>query len=365
MPETKFKPSALLPRCLALAVSLACLLVCSCVNPDQGRKADKTHEPETGTNPSGKELRKVRLLPYWVTTAQFAGYYVGIEKGIFRKHGIDLEILPFDPFVPTRNEIEGGHADFALLWLVNAMELKSVGVDIVNIAQLSSRSSLMLLAKKSSGITKLSDLNGRIAGIWSGYELQPRALFSKYHLDVKMITIGSTNTLFLLDGVDAINANWFDEYHSILNNGYDSTDLVPFFFADYGLNFLEDGIYCLSEKVRSDPQLCTDFVEAALESWNYAFSHPDETLDIVIRIIRKENRPVNRSHQSWMLTKYHELYIPKGMQSINTVLRKDDFENVQSIMLESKLIGNEVPYAAFCRHYETLGKAGDGMSNGQ
>jgi len=357
MPDISFRPFAFLHRRLATAMFLACLIAFSCKNSTPGVDENGTGGPAPGATHPGKPLRKVRLLPYWVTTAQFGGYYVGIEKGIFRKHGIDLEILPFDPFVPTRNEIESGRADFALLWLVNAIELRSGGVDIVNIAQLSYRSSLMLLAKKSSGIRKLADLNGRTAGIWSGYELQPRALFSKYNLDVKMIPIGSTNTLFLLDGVDAINANWFDEYHSILNNGYDSTDLVRFFFADYGLNFLEDGIYCLSQKVRSDPQLCVDFVEAALESWNYAFSHPDETIDIVIRIIRKEKRPVNRSHQEWMLSKYQELYIPRGKQAINTLLLQKDYINILSIMLESRLISNKVPYAAFCRHYETLGTA--------
>jgi 3-phosphoshikimate 1-carboxyvinyltransferase len=64
----------------------------------------------------------------------------------------------------------------------------------------------MLLAKKSSGIKTIGDLNGKRAAIWSGYELQPRALFAKYNLDVEMVPIGSSNTLFLLDGVDVTDA---------------------------------------------------------------------------------------------------------------------------------------------------------------
>ena len=50
---------------------------------------------------TGKALQQVSVLPYWVPSAQFAGYYVGVEKGIFKKHGIDLEILPFDPLMPV------------------------------------------------------------------------------------------------------------------------------------------------------------------------------------------------------------------------------------------------------------------------
>ncbi|MEI7723818.1 MAG: ABC transporter substrate-binding protein [Bacteroidota bacterium] len=337
----------LTPGLPIISLCLLVMLTASCSTKSHERNEPAEVNTDSPTDSMRVGLRKVRMIPYWVTSAQFAGYYVGIEKGIFRKYGIDLEVLPFDPFTPTKKDIENGHADFSLLWLVNAIELRSQGVDIVNIAQLSSRSSLMLLAKKSSGIRKLSDLNGKKAAIWSGFDLQPKALFSKYNLDVKMIPIGSTNTLFLVDGADVISANWFDEYHSIINNGYDSNELVPFFFADYGLNFLEDGIYCLSEKTRSDPGLCKNFVEATLESWIYAFDHPEETLDIVIRTTRKENRPVNRSHQQWMLRKYRELYIPKGKTTINTDLLSADYNNVSEIMLKSNLISKIIPYDSF------------------
>lgn len=298
--------------------------------------------------------RKVSVIPYWVPTSQFAGYYVGIEKGIFRKHGIDLEVLPYESLDQIGKDIQGGRVDFAVLWLTNGIQIRSQGVDLVNIAQLSSRSSLMLLAKKTSGIRKISDLDGKKAAIWSGYELQPHTLFSKYNLDVTIIPIGSTNTLFLLDAVDVINANWFDEYHSILNNGYDSSELVPFFFADYGLNFPEDGIYCLGEKIRRDPKLCHDFVEATLESWMYAFDHPDEAQDIMIRIIKQHNLPVNRSHQKWMLSRYRELYIPHGQKSINTILKTADYYNVSKIMFDNRLIKSIVPYDSFYIPYKTL-----------
>jgi NitT/TauT family transport system substrate-binding protein len=129
---------------------------------------------------------------------------------------------------------------------------------------------------------------------------------------------------------------------------------VPLFFEKYGLNFLEDGIYCLSAKTRSDPGLCWDFTEAVLESWMYAFDHPEETLDVVIRIAKKQSLPVNRSHQRWMLDCYRELYIPKGQHTINTVLRISDYLNVSRIMLQSKLIRNTVPYKDFFIPFRSL-----------
>jgi len=303
---------------------------------------------------TSKPMHQVKLLPYWVPSAQFAGYYIGIEKGIFQKYGIQLEILPFDPLMPADQSIRDKKIDFAILWLVNAIECRDKGVDIVNIAQFSSRSSLMLITKKSSGISKLQDMNGKRAGIWIGYERQPQALFKKFNLDVNIIPIGSTNNLFLQDGVDILNANWFDEYHAILNSGIDEDELNKFFFADYGLNFLEDGIYCLAEKAREDPELCVNFINAALESWNYAFNNQEETIDIVEKYAKAQNQPVNHPHQLWMLSHYKTLYIPAGSETINTDLLQKDYETVQQIMLENRFIDKATSYDSFYKPYNKL-----------
>jgi NitT/TauT family transport system substrate-binding protein len=299
------------------------------------------------TSLPSKPLRKARLLPYWVPAAQFAGYYVGIEKGIFRKHGIDLELLSFDSQVTTEAAFQSRSTDFAMLWLVNALEVRSKGTEIVNIAQFSYRSSLMLITKKSSGIERLEDMDGKRAGIWLGYERQPQALFRKFNLDVEIVPIGSSNNLFLFDAVQILNANWFDEYHSILNNGLNEDELNKFFFADYGLNFLEDGLYCLDETVKRDPDLCRDFVKAAMESWLWAFEHQDEAVNIVVTYARAHNQPVNKPHQKWMLSHYRDLYIPAGSTKINNNLKREDYETIHRILLDGGFISQPVAYESF------------------
>jgi len=301
-----------------------------------GRTSEKS-DPNTV-----KPIRNITFLPYWVASAQFAGYYVAKEMGIYKKYGININIIPYQASNSNTNLIKKGQYDFAALWLTNALELKSSGADIVNIAQLSSRSSLMLITKKKSGIKALKDMNGKKAGIWKGYELQPQVLFKKYQLDVTTIPIGSTNNLFLMDAVDITNANWFDEYHSIINSGINPEELNTFFFADYGLNFLEDGIYCSAEKQNKDPQLCADFVNATLEGWKYAFNNPEMAVDIVQRYAENDKIPINKTHQYWMLERYKDLYIPKGKTFINTSLSTKDYLFVCNILKDYRLI-NEVP----------------------
>lgn len=333
-------------RNITLLLIVTVFSLFSCHNRSQAPSVSPAAEPLPSAG-SVQALRHVKLLPYWVPSAQFAGYYVGVEKGIFQKHGIELEMLLFDPLASTDSIIRNKLTDFAMLWLVNAIEVRKNGVEILNIAQFSSRSSLMLITKKTSGIEKLEDMNGKRAGIWIGYERQPQALFRKYNLNVEMVPIGSTNNLFLQDGVQILNANWFDEYHSVINSGLNEDELNKFFFADYGLNFLEDGIYCLAGKVKEDPELCKNFVEAAVESWTYAFDHQEEAIDITVKYARAHNQPVNRPHQIWMLSHYKELYIPGGSKVIHNDLQQKDYEAVQQIMLDSRFITRPVPFDSF------------------
>lgn len=324
-------------------IGLCFLAACNGSSETEQGKQKNTKIEEV---PSFDSLKKATFSPYKDANAQFAGYYMAIEKGIYKRYGIELEIIPHQAFVTTQDLMKEGKMDFTVLRLVNAIQLKDYGVDLVNIAQLSDRSSLMLIAKKSSGIDALEKMNGKKVGIWRGFDVQPNALFNKYNLAVNIIPIGNTNTLFLMNGVDIIIANWYDEYHSMLYNGLDSTDLYTFTFADYGFNFIEDGIYCSAKKLNSDPELCANFVQATLEGWNYAFDHREETIDVVMKYAKDSKLSANRIHQKWMLNRYKDMYQQKIM-ALNTDLRKSDYDFVSDILEKSGKIKQIPSYQEF------------------
>ena len=127
-------------------------------------------------------LKKVSFIPQWVPQAQFAGYYIAYEKGIFKKYGIDLIIIPGGPDHPPSDFLESGKADLATMWLSTAIQARARGVRLVNIGQIIQRSALMLVAKKSSGINLPEDMNGKKVGLWGAdFQVQPRGFFKKYN----------------------------------------------------------------------------------------------------------------------------------------------------------------------------------------
>ncbi len=293
--------------------------------------------------------KKASFIPHWSPQAQFAGYYVASEKGFYKKHGIDLTIMQGGHHKITTDMLEKEETDFATMWLSTAIQKRSQGLKLVNIGQIIQRSSLMLIAKKSRGITKPEDMNGKKVGLWGAdLRIQPLAFIKKYSLNVKIIPQSYSINLFLRDGVDVVSAMWYNEYHTIINAGFNPDELTTFFFHEYGLNFPEDGIYILEKTHKEDPELARNFVKASIEGWIYAFEHPDEALDIVLKYMVAANVPANRVHQKWMLARMKDSIMPKDTSQVPVgMLNKNDYQRVCAELTNNGLLKEAPDFASF------------------
>ena len=285
------------------------------------------------------DLTKVSLVPQWIPQAQFAGYMVALEKGFYRDAGLDLTLLRGGPDNPTFRALREGRATFCTDWVSAGIQTRSSGLRVVNIGQVVQRSALMLIAKKRRGIKSVGDLDGKRIGLWGGnFQVQPMAFFRKYDLGVTIVPLYSTINLFLKDAVDAASAMWYNEYHFILNSGYEPGELTLFFFSDFGLNFPEDGLYCLEEIFRADPDLCKRFVQASLRGWLYAFENQAETLDLVMKYADAAHTGTNRAHQRWMLARMKDLILPNGDKGGLGKLKQSDYTTVAETLKSLNLL---------------------------
>lgn len=298
----------------------------------------------------GGTTRPAVFLPQWQPQAQFAGYYMAQEKGFYQRQGIDLTILRGGPDQPPATLLTRGKAQFVTLFLSNAIELRSRGVRLVNVGQIVQRSGFILVTRKASGIESPTDLAGRKVSLWPGFSLQPQAFFQKYGIEVQSVPQGATLNLFLRGGVAAASAMWYNEYHTLLNAGIDEDELKPFFFDRHGLNFPEDGLYCLEETFRRDPERACRFLRASLEGWRYAFAHPEETLDVVMKHLRAANVGSNRVHQKWMLARMHDLILPQGSRTLQGHLHPEDYQRVAGELKRSGMIPSIPSYGDFYAH---------------
>ena len=294
------------------------------------------------------EKGAVSFIPQWVPQAQFAGYYTAYEKGFYKRRGLQVKILKGGPDFPTSELLADGQADFGTMFLTTAIVKRAKGYKFINIGQIVQRSALMLVAKKTSGIKKPADIQNQRVGLWNAeFEIQPKAFFRQHGLTVKIIPQNSTMNLFLRGGIALASAMWYNEYDQIILAGVNPDEITTFLLSDYGLKFPEDGIYCLESTYQKDPQQAQNFVQASLEGWQYAFSHPEEALNFVMKYANAAQVATNRVHQRWMLARMQDIMLPPGGKIPLGCLEKETYLQVARELKKNGLIHKIPDYSQF------------------
>ncbi len=315
-------------RILFLSVALWALAGPATPLPGHFLKTAAAQEPRA---------QQVRFIPQWQPQAQFAGYYVAYEKGFYREQGLEVEILRGGPDFPPAEMLNRGRADFGTMFLSAGIVRRARGLKLVNVCQLAQHSALMLVAKKSSGITKPQDINGKKVGVWGeDFQGQIDAFFRKFNLKVRTVPQGTTLNLFLRGGVEVASAMRYNEYHLLLNAGLNPEELTTFPMADYGFDFPEDGIYCLEQTFRDRPQVCRGFAQASIAGWQYAFAHPEEALDIVMKYVDAAHVPTDRVHQKWMLEHLRTMILARG-RPVGSLDPEDYYRTAEALKMDGTI----------------------------
>lgn len=249
----------------------------------------------------------VKLQLKWVTQAQFAGYYVALEKGFYEAEDLNVTILPGGPDIAPPQVMAGGGADVMVDWLPSALAAREKGLPIVNIAQPFKSSGMMLTCLKETGVSKPADLKGKTLGVWFGGNEYP---FLSWMNTLELKTDGTDVTVLkqgfnvdplLQKQAACISTMTYNEYWQVIDAGIKPEELVTFKYEDQGVATLEDGLYVLEANL-ADPAFedkMVRFVRASMKGWKYAEANPDEAAMIVLD--NDETGAQTETHQKRMM----------------------------------------------------------------
>jgi len=276
---------------------------------------------------------KIVFSPHWIPQAQFAGYYVALDQGFYKEAGLDVEIIHPSSEISSLDFLKTGKAQIVSSFLMDGIKLRLTGLPVINIGQLSQHSALMMVAKKKSGITTIEQLEGKKMGIWSsGFDDILYAFMKEKAINMEVVPILNTINLFLMDGIDALTVMNFNEYDQIINSGINEDELNKFYFANYGYDIPEDGLYCLEETYINKKESLKKFVLATLKGWEYAGNNKEYTIDLVVAQMKKAHLSNNKAHQKWMLDRVLELISPGYKEVQKGELLKYDFEHALDLI---------------------------------
>ncbi|MFL5332864.1 MAG: ABC transporter substrate-binding protein [Geminicoccaceae bacterium] len=241
---------------------------------------------------SAEAADKVTLQLKWVTQAQFAGYYVAKDKGLYKEAGLDVTINPGGPDIAPPQVIAGGGADVIVDWMPSALASREKGVPLVNIAQPFKRSGMELTCRKDTGITKPEDFRGKTLGVWFyGNEYPFLSWMAKLGIPtdssakgVKVLKQGFNVDPLLQKQADCISTMTYNEYWQVIDAGIKPEDLIVFKYEDQGVATLEDGLYVAEANLKNPAFVdkMARFVAASMKGWAWARENPADAAQIVL-----------------------------------------------------------------------------------
>ena len=234
----------------------------------------------------------VTLQLKWVTQAQFAGYYVALDKGFYEEEDLNVTIKPGGPDIAPTQVLAGGGADVTVDWMPSALSAREKGLPMVNIAQPFKSSGMMLTCRKDAGVESTDDFAGKTLGVWFfGNEFPFLSWMSKLGIGteggddgVTVLKQGFNVDPLLQKQAACVSTMTYNEYWQVIDAGLTPDDLTVFKYEDQGVATLEDGLYVLEDKL-ADPAFedkMVRFVRASMKGWKYAEENPDEAAEIVL-----------------------------------------------------------------------------------
>lgn len=229
----------------------------------------------------------VTLMLNWYPYGEHAAFYYGVEKGIFAKHGINLEIKAGQGSTKTTQAVGSKQVDFG--WADTPAVLsnidKGVPVKSAGVFLQTTPSSVQVFA--DSGINTVADLKGKTIATSAGDA--PTVTFplflEKSGLapdDVKQQNLDPAGKISaVLSGqVDGLIGFAHDQGPTIANKS--GKEMRYFRYSDAGLNYYSNGLIANEATIKGKPELVKQMVAATSEAHQAAVDSPKEAVKSMV-----------------------------------------------------------------------------------
>ncbi|PXX39926.1 diguanylate cyclase domain-containing protein [Undibacterium pigrum] len=231
--------------------------------------------------PAGLAADKLRLQLKWTHAFQFAGYYAAKELGYYREVGIDVDLVQAQPGLDVVEEVVSGKSEYGV-GTSSLILARKAGKPVVALAVIFQHSPLILVSRKEIDAQTVHGLMGkRIMLEPQSQELL--AYLKREHLPSEQLkqVEHSFSLDELIDGkVDVISAYLTNEPFRLGQAGFAYNIFTP---RSAGIDFYGDNLFTTEHEIRTHPERVKAFRAASLRGWEYAMSHQDEIIDMILQ----------------------------------------------------------------------------------
>ncbi len=242
----------------------------------------------------------------------FVGVYVAQEMGYFAQQGLTVTIKHATGQGEHMKLLAGKQLDVITQTATDPInDATGQGIPFVSLAVLTQSGDEGLATLKTSGITQPKQFEGKTVG----YKVYPAfeylALLKATGVDrtkVNEVSVGFDPRILTEGKVDVLPVFKSNEPDVIRRLGFDVNVIDP---AQFGVKVLGQVWTTHRDLLTADPDKYERFVRSALNGLYYAFAHPKEAIDIVMKYATTEDR----AHQEYMLATEKEMTLTEETQA--------------------------------------------------
>ncbi|USX26844.1 EAL domain-containing protein [Oxalobacteraceae bacterium OTU3CINTB1] len=228
---------------------------------------------------------------------QFAGYYAALEQGYYRDAGLDVRILEGGDGNEAERDVLSGKAEYGVAGS-SLLLARLAGKPVVVLGVIFQHSPYGLAMRQSGGEPDIRRVIGKRAMIGSLTDEAGNADELLAYLAKEGVPVGSIQRLApSFDPHDLIEGR-VDAMAVYTTNEPDLFDRVGFPYDIYspravGIDFYGDNLFTSEREIASHPERVRAFRAATMRGWQWAMSHQEETVDL---ILNKYSRRNDRQH---------------------------------------------------------------------
>lgn len=257
-------------RSLRWLVWIACFsLLLGCSKSDGGKQ-------------SSEGPAQVKLALNWLPDPEFGGFYAGREDGLFKKNGIEVEILGGGAGTPVVQMVATGQVEFGITGADDIIVARARGADIIPILAVFQKSPQAIMAHASRGAKGISDVLG--SGTLAVELGLPYVAFlkKKYGFDkVKIVPYDGGVARFVNDKDFAQQCFITSEPLAARQKGADPS---VFLIADEGFNPYLVVVIAKKSLWTEKPELVRAFRRASIEGWRAYLADPAKGNAVIAKL---------------------------------------------------------------------------------
>ena len=251
-------------------------------------------------------LKPVAMTLDWIFQGPNVGFMLAQDKGYYREAGLDVAIISGKGSGSTAQLVASKATQFGFADGFVVGNSVSKGMAIKSVGSIYRRNPAAAVVLADSGIKVPKDLEGKSIAMTAGSaQFQQWPAFAKgagidaSKIEVVNIDPAGVGPALITGRVPAIGGFAQGYVPAIEIRG--KKEVRIFWFADYGVTVVSNGIIVHQDLLKSDPELVRAFVTPTIKGFLYGRQNPDEAAATVKRYLETVDLAITRreAELSW------------------------------------------------------------------